>query len=289
MTQHEDENAYASLAEAIGGEARWAYGTGFADPLAGLDTAVPDSLDAAALARQCLALGDDALVQAQRLAGWCSNAPDLEEEMALANIGLDLLGQARMLLTRAAAADPALRPRTAPAHVLDEDALAYFRDPPQFRNVIAAELDDGGDFARCIARLLVLASWRLAVMHRLRDTADPVLAAIAAKAVPELTYHRDYAADWVIRLGDGTDLSHRRMQDAVAWIWPHLPELYAGTEVRSEVDAALDQLLAAATLARPAGTGGQQGRGRDGQHTEALAALLADLQSVARADPEAVW
>ena len=285
----EDESAYASLAEAIGGEARWAYGTGFADPLSGMDTTVPDGVDAGALAQRCLSLGDDALVLAQRLASWCSNAPDLEEEMALANVGLDLLGQARMLLTRAAAADPQLRPPAVPPHVLDEDALAYFREPPQFRNVVLAELDDDGDFARCMVRLLLLSSWRLAIMQRLRTADDPVLAAIAAKAVPELTYHRDYAAQWAVRLGDGTEESHRRMQDALVWSWPYLDELHADVDVRTEFEPVLDRVLTGTTLRRPGIVPGAAGRGRAGEHTEALTALLAELQSVARADPEAIW
>lgn len=291
-----DDNAYDSLAQAPGGDDRWAYGTGFTDPLAGVDTTVPEGVDVAALARECLALGDDALVFAQRLAAWCSNAPELEDEMALANIALDLLGQARMLLTRAAAADPSLRPADVPAHVPDEDALAYFRDERDWRNVRLAELDDHRDFGECVARLFVLSTWRLAVLSRLRTTADPVLAAIATKAVAETTYHREYAAGWVVRLGDGTDVSHERMQDAVERVWPYVDELFVdagdGGDVRREFDAVLGQVFAAATLQVPnaaprAGVAGR--RGRDGVHTEAMGFLLAELQSVARAHPKGTW
>lgn len=284
----DDTTAYESLAGAHGGEERWAFGTGFDDPLAGVDTTVPPGVDAAALALDCLALGDDALVMSQRLSGWCSNAPELEDDVALANMALDLLGQARLLLTRAAQADPALRPLGAPAHIPDEDALAYFREPAAFRNVRLAELDDGGDFARCITRLFLFSTSRLAQLTRLADSKDPVLAAIASKGGTELTYHREYAAGWVVRLGDGTDVSHQRMQDALEWVWPFVPELVEDAADQAEFDAVVAQVLAPATLLAPKVTS-DGARGRDGQHTEALTELLADLQSVARAQPDATW
>jgi ring-1,2-phenylacetyl-CoA epoxidase subunit PaaC len=292
----DDTTAYESLADAHGGEERWAFGTGFDDPLAGVDTTVPPGVDAGALASECLALGDDALVMSQRLAGWCSNAPELEDDVALANIALDLLGQARLLLTRAAQADPAVRPADAPAHIPHEDALAYFREPAAYRNVQVAELDDGADFARCIARLFVFVTWRLAKLTWLTDSKDPVLAAIAVKGRTELTYHREYAAGWVVRLGDGTELSHQRMQDALEWVWPHVAELVDGDQaqdnlyqVRSEFFGIVGQVLATATLTEPSRDAVAKGRGRDGQHTDALTDLLADLQGVARAHPDATW
>lgn len=286
---NEDENAYESLSDAHGGEERWAFGTGFEAPLAGVDTAVPPGVDAPSLARQCLELGDDALIMSQRLAGWCSNAPELEDDVALANIALDLLGQARLLLSRAAAAEPGLRPADAPAHIPDEDALAYFRGPSEFRNVQLAEAADDGDFARCIARLLVFATRRLAELTRLADSLDPVLAAIAMKGATELTYHRDYAAGWAIRLGDGTDVSHSRMRDAMRWVWPYLGESGTDQAVRDEVDAVLGQVLDAATLDEPDVPQDHARNGRAGEHTDALTDLLADLQSVARAHPAATW
>src|SRR5262245_52068104 len=148
-----DDHVYLSLAEGHDdSDARWAFGTGFEDPLYGVDTAVPEGVDAAALAARCLALGDDALVLAQRLAEWITRAPELEEEVALANIGLDLLGQARLLYSRAGQTDGTGR---------TEDAYAYFRDAAGFRNVRLAELPNG-DFAFSVLRLLVFASWRLA-------------------------------------------------------------------------------------------------------------------------------
>jgi ring-1,2-phenylacetyl-CoA epoxidase subunit PaaC len=287
----DDETAYESLADAHGGEERWAFGTGFDAPLAGVDTTVPPGVDGPDLARQCLALGDDALVLSQRLSAWCSNAPELEDDVAVANIALDLLGQARLLLTRAAQADPSVRPAGAPAHIPAEDALAYFRGPVGFRNVHLVELADDGDFARCVARLFVFSTVRLAQLTGLADAADPVLAAIAAKGATELTYHREYAAGWVVRLGDGTELSQQRMQAAVDWVWPYLPELLADAGEQAEFDAVVDEVFKAATLSAPAGSGPVSGpaSGRDGRHTPALTELLADLQGVARDNPTASW
>jgi ring-1,2-phenylacetyl-CoA epoxidase subunit PaaC len=283
---HADDNAYDSLAEAARGEERWAFGTGFDAPLAGVDTAVPAGVDAADLAAQCLALGDDALVLSQRLAAWCSNAHELEDEVALANIALDLLGQARLLLTRAAQADVGLRPAAAPVHIPDEDALAYFRDAREYRNVTLVELDDEGDFARCVVRLLAFTVWRLALLARLANSPDPVLAAIAAKGLTECAYHREYAAGWVVRLGDGTELSRQRTQQALDWVWPYLDRVF-DDDVRSECCDVLGQVLGAATLTQPppfcAVADGA------GSHAEALPALLAELQSVARAHPGATW
>ncbi|MGW3245420.1 1,2-phenylacetyl-CoA epoxidase subunit PaaC [Streptomyces sp. NPDC001070] len=283
-----DEHVYLSLAEGHDdGDARWAFGTGFEDPLHGVDTAVPEGVDAAELAARCLALGDDALVGAQRLAEWCTRAPELEEEVALANIGLDLLGQARLLYSRAGQVDGTGR---------DEDAYAYLRDAADFRNVRLAELP-GGDFAFSMARLLVLSCWRLALFERLARTAqDPVLAAIAAKGVNELTYHRQYAAEWTVRLGDGTQESHRRMRAGLEQVAPYVDELFAATaasgvdraEVEEEVTAALRQVTEAAGLP-PVVAEPLPGHGRRGDRTEHLAPLLAELQGVARAHPGAVW
>lgn len=204
MNDH--DSAFAGLVDADTLD-QWAFGTSFDDPLAGVDTTLADGIDATDLATYCLMLADDALISAQRLTQWCTNSPELEEEVALSNIGLDLLGQARLLLARAAAADPAIvptLPEGSPAPA--EDALAFFRDEPFFRCVRLVELANG-DFAQSIARLLVFSTYRLAVLDRLCGSRDPVLAAVAAKGVKELTYHRDYAARWFITLADGTDES----------------------------------------------------------------------------------
>jgi ring-1,2-phenylacetyl-CoA epoxidase subunit PaaC len=287
--------AYQSLSEETE-DHRWAFGTGFTDPLEGIDASVPGGVDAAALATYCLMLGDDALIYSHRLQQWMTRLPELEEETALANIALDLLGQARMLLARAALAEGAGR---------DEDQLAFFRDEGEFRNVRLVEPGDG-DFAELTGRLLIFSAWRLALFGQLTGSKDPVLAAIAAKGVKELSYHRDYAAEWVIRLGDGTPLSHGKMQAALGAIWPLTDELFRTDPVaaalpgvaadpatlRAEVDTVLDTVLAAATLDRPDGKpmAAVAGKaGRDGVHTEAFGYILAELQSVARAHPDATW
>jgi ring-1,2-phenylacetyl-CoA epoxidase subunit PaaC len=281
----EDDNPYEFLADSTD-DHRWAFGTGFTDPLAGIDTSVPEGMDADALADYCLALGDDALIYSHRLQQWMTRMPELEEETAIANIALDLLGQARMLLARAGS----IAGRS-------EDELAFFRDEPQWRNVRLVEPLDQ-DFAELVGRLLVFATWRLALFVRLATHPDPVLAAIAAKGVNELTYHRDYAAQWVIRLGDGTELSRQRMQAALETLWPLVDELFRphptdlATLQRGEVDVVLDTVLATAGLDRPdtaplAMVGGRAGR--DGVHTEALGYVLAELQSVVRAHPDATW
>jgi ring-1,2-phenylacetyl-CoA epoxidase subunit PaaC len=279
MSESESEfDAYLSLTDVTEDDHRWAFGTGFADPLAGLGEAVPPGVDPAALAERCLALGDDALIYSHRLQQWVTRAPELEEETALANIALDLLGQARLLLTRAAQAEGRGR---------DEDQLAFFRDEREFRNVRLVEHADA-DFAELTARLLVFSAWRLALFERLTADPDPVLAAIAAKAVKELTYHRDYAAAWVIRLGDGTDYSHAKAQAALDALWPLVGEL----DLDADAAAYLDAVIAEATLTRPsapplAPVAGKTGRG--GTHTEAMGYILAELQSVARANPDATW
>ena len=295
------DSAYEAITEENDSQ-RWAFGTGFTDPLAGVDTRVPSGVDGADLAAYCLMLGDDALIMSHRLQQWLAKAPELEEETALANIALDLLGQARLLLSRAGAA--------AAQHggpMLTEDDLAFGRTERAFRNVRLAEGSDG-DFAALMARLLVFSTWRLALLGQLRESADPVLAAVAANGVKELAYHRDYAARWVIRLGDGTDYSHERMAAGLATVAPLVPELFEPTEIearlvaagvavdpaglRPEFDAVLGVVLPEATLEWPgapglAGVGGKAGR--EGVHTEAMGYLLAELQSTARAMPGATW
>jgi ring-1,2-phenylacetyl-CoA epoxidase subunit PaaC len=308
-----EENVYDALA-AADHDGRWAHGAGFDETVVEVTAPAPDGVDPDDVAAYALMLADDALVASQRLSEWATHAPELEEEVALANIALDLLGQARILLSRAGHLGAARRFRTgAVAEAMpDEDVLAYFRDDRFFRNVLLAEtdcsLEAGGDFGRTMAWMLVFSSWRLALMTRLRGSADPVLAAVAAKAVPELSYQREYAAGWVLRLGDGTELSHERVQAGLDAVWPFVEELFgthalearmveAGVaadpaSLRADVDADLAQVLPVATLTRPdrpaIGLVGGRG-GRDGVHTEALGSVLALMQSLARAHPEATW
>ncbi|MCD2185845.1 1,2-phenylacetyl-CoA epoxidase subunit PaaC [Actinomycetospora soli] len=302
------DNVYDALGESDH-EGRWAYGAGFDETVVEVTAPAPEGVDRADLAAYCLMLADDALVASQRLSEWATHAPELEEEVALANIALDLLGQARVLLSRAGHLGAAERFRTPglAAGLSDEDVLAYFRDDRSFRNVTLAEMDLG-DFGRTMAWILVYSSWRLALMTTLRGSADPVLAAVAGKAVPELAYQREYAAGWVVRLGDGTAESHARMQAGLDDVWPFVTELFlahpvetrlveAGVAVdpaslQAAVDADLAQVLPVATLTEPTrpavGLVGGRG-GRDGVHTEALGKVLAVMQSLARAHPDATW
>ncbi|MDV6013678.1 1,2-phenylacetyl-CoA epoxidase subunit PaaC [Haloechinothrix sp. LS1_15] len=293
------DNAYEAITEQ--NDARWAFGTGFDDPLAATsvtDTAIPAGIAPDDLVTYCLMLADDALVLSHRLQEWCTHAPDLEEEVALANIALDLLGQARLLYSRAGQVD---------GYGRGEDELAFFRAEHEFGNVRLVE-PRLGDFARLIVTLLVFATWRLALLQRLSGSADPVLAAIAAKGVKEVTYHRDYAASWAVRLGDGTDYSHARAAEAAEAVWPLVDELFSTHPVEQRAAAAgvgvdpatvaeecasvLRTVLTTATLSVPevAPLSGVAGRaGRHGVHTETMGYLLAELQSVARAHPEATW
>jgi ring-1,2-phenylacetyl-CoA epoxidase subunit PaaC len=300
-----EETVYDALDHAHGGEGQWAFGTGFDEPLAGVDTTVPEGIDPADLGAYCLMLGDDALVLAQRLTQWVTAAPELEEEVAVANTALDLLGQARLLLARAGSVGVLGRSRErATASIPDEDALAYFRDVDEFRSTGLVEAPNG-DFGQTMVRLLVASTVRLAVVARLRTSRDPVLAAIAAKGVPELTYHRDHAARWVLRLGDGTPESHRRTQAGVDAVWPLLADLFSPTdveirlaaagvavdpaEVRDEVRDVLTEVLTRATLAVPGWPTDTAPRGRTGQHSAEFGPLLAELQGLARRHPAATW
>jgi ring-1,2-phenylacetyl-CoA epoxidase subunit PaaC len=306
-TEDSAHSAYAGLVDADA-HGQWAFGTSFDDPLTGVDTTLADGIDGVDLAAYCLMLGDDALIAAQRLAQWSTRAPELEEEVALANIGLDLLGQARLLLARAAAADAGVVPGLPPGSpVPAEDSLAFFRDQSQFRNVRLVELDNG-DFAVSIVRLLVFATFRLALLQRLRTSRDSVLAAVAGKGVKEVTYHRDYAARWLITLCCGTDESRLRAEAAITVVWPYVDELFsthpieariaaagAGVDpahLRTEFDAVIEQVFLAAERTPPTAPACAVPRalaGRHGVHTEALGCLLDEMQSVARAHPLGRW
>ena len=246
------------------------------------------------LAGYALALGDDAVVMAQRLGWWISRAPELEEDLALANLGLDQLGQARMLLSAAGAAEGAGR---------TEDDLAYLREAADFRNVCLVERPME-DFGVAMVRLLLLAAYQRELYAALQTSADPALAAVAAKAVKEVTYHLDHAEHWVVRLGDGTAQSHSRIQAALDQEWSWAAELFdsawldpalissgvavdpAGLEAPAM--ARVRRTLRRARLSEPPPTA-TDADGRSGRHTEHLAPLLAEFQSVARAHPGAVW
>jgi ring-1,2-phenylacetyl-CoA epoxidase subunit PaaC len=226
-----------------------------------------------------LGLGDDALVLAQRLAEWCARAPELEEDVALANIALDQLGAARLLLTYAGELEGAGR---------DEDALAYLRTDREFRNALLVELPER-DFAVLMAKLLFVSAYQRLLYERLAAGSDARLAAIAGKTVKESAYHFDHSAQWTVRLGDGTPVSHRRMQDAIDEVWPYTHELFEDNHALTDPWlSTVDNVLAEATLIRP-GYGWAPTGGRGGRHTEALSYLLAEMQVVHRAHPGARW
>jgi len=236
-----------------------------------------------------LALGDDALILAQRLGEWIARAPQIEEDVALGNIALDLLGQARLFLTYAG--EPAGK---------SEDDLAYLREEREFTNVQLVE-HPNEDFAVTIARQLVFSSYQLALYDRLQHSADETLAGIAAKAVKEVDYHRDHATQWTLRLGDGTDESHAKMQAGLERIWPYVDEVFRPwadapvdpASLRDEVMAYVDGVLTEATLTTPQPGTAQAwtapGGGRKGIHTEPFGFLIAEMQHLHRSHPGATW
>ncbi|HET7475316.1 MAG TPA: 1,2-phenylacetyl-CoA epoxidase subunit PaaC [Dermatophilaceae bacterium] len=243
------------------------------------------------VAAYCCCLGDDALVYAQRLGEWIARAPQIEEDMALANIGLDLLGQARALLTRSGELDGTGR---------TEDDLAYFRVERDFRNVHLVE-QERTDFGFEMARLLWFSAYQCELYAALVHSSDEVVAGVAGKAVKEVDYHRDHATQWVLRLGDGTTESHTRMQQGLVRVAPYVEELFdddavpfdgAGVPPSSLRDNAfryVSTVVADATLTVPDPPGWRARGGRRGIHSRPMGYLLAELQHVARSHPGASW
>lgn len=244
--------------------------------------------------RYVLRLGDASLVLAQRLGEWIGHAPALEEDLGLANTALDLLGQARLLLTYAGEIEG--RGRT-------EDALAFLREEREFLNPTLVELPNG-DFGQTMVRQMLVDAWQLELYERLASSNDARLAEIAAKAVKETRYHVRYSSGWLVRLGDGTAESHERVQRALELLWPHTRELFDPDEVDAEMhrrgiaphlaevrkswDARIDAVLAEATLRRPADRP-HQWYGKRGEHGEHLGYLLAEMQYLQRTYPGATW
>ena len=241
-----------------------------------------------------LRLADDALLLGHRLSEWSGKAPSLEEDIALSNLGLDLIGQARLFYQLAARIEGKGR---------DEDTFAYFRDEAEFRNVLLVELPRG-DFAFTMARQLVVAAYLHPAYDAMTRSASAGFAEIAAKAVKEMAYHVRHSAEWVIRLGDGTDESRRRMVSALDAIWPFTDELFESdpvsmalvasgiapdpASIKSTWIATLEKVLQQATLQRP-DTADRRTGGRSGRHTEHLTELLSEMQSLARAHPGVTW
>lgn len=241
-----------------------------------------------------LRLADDALVLGHRLSEWCGHAPVLEEDLALANLGLDLIGQARALYSHAGAVEGRGR---------DEDALAYLRHEHEYRNVLLVE-QPNGDFAKTMVRQLLFAAFMHPFHQAMAASRDETLAAIAAKSEKELAYHVRHAGEWVVRLGDGTEESRRRAADALEALWPYSGELFevdapmraaieAGyvpdpERLRPAFEAVIGTVLAEAGLTRPASRPFQTG-GRAGRHSEHMGYLLAELQYLQRSYPGATW
>lgn len=242
------------------------------------------------VARYALALGDDALMLGQRLAHWISRAPELEEDIALGNIALDLIGHARFFLTYAGT-----------AWGKTEDDLAYFRDEEEFRSARLPE-QENGDFGQTIARQLIFSYYQYELYSALVKSQDPTLAAIAAKALKEVAYHQDHATAWTLRLGIGTEESNRRMQEGLYYMWPYIDELFYDFEeaaalpgvavlpssLRQNFEKRLTAIIEEAQLQvpdLPQAWGGD----RSGQFSEARGHILAEMQVLARAHPGASW
>lgn len=253
-----------------------------------------------------LHLADNAVVLGQRNAEWCGHGPIIEEDIALSNVSLDLIGQARLLYQVVAQRD---------GNGATEDKLAYFRDTHEFRNYTLVELPQHGplsgyaqanlDYATTIVRNFLYSALMALVWERLQSSSDPELAAIAAKSLKEVRYHLRHSRDWLVRLGDGTDESHARVQAALDHLFPYTREFWvpssaetaavatgAGVdpaELRADWDAIVDAALAEATLVRPAAPPGYVTEGKTGIHSEHLGFLLAEMQSLARAHPDGRW
>ncbi len=247
-----------------------------------------------ALVPALLRIGDDRLVLGHRTSEWCGHAPILEEDVALVNIALDLIGQANLVLQHAGALEGTGR---------DQDALAFFREAVEFRNALLCELPKG-DFGVTIVRHFFHSLFSVLQWEALSRSADTTLAGIAAKALKESRYHARHSGGWVIRLGDGTDESHRRAQEAVDALWSYTGELFMQPANEADLVSAgltpdvstlepawraqVDDVLRRATLRVPEVVWMQRG-GRDGRHTEHLGHMLAEMQIVARSHPGAQW
>lgn len=241
-----------------------------------------------------LRMGDNALILGQRVSEWCGHAPVLEEDMALANMALDLIGQARMLLTHAGRLEGRGR---------DEDGLAFQRNEPHFRNLTLCELPND-DFARTMVRNYLFSAFMVLLWERLLQSRDAELAAIAGKSIKEARYHVRHAGEWVLRLGDGTAESHARTQRALDYLWPYTAEIFADTPADAVAEDArvgpawstLEQdwmamvvpVLEAATLSLPARTPFRS-HGKVGRHSEHMGHLLAEMQYMQRVYPGASW
>lgn len=241
-----------------------------------------------------LRLGDDSLILGQRLSEWCGHAPSVEVDLSLANIALDLIGQATHFLGHAGAVEGKGR---------DGDRLAFHRDVLDFRNCLLVE-QPNGDFAQTMARQFLFSTWQQKLLAHLTGSADDLIASVAAKAVKEVAYHQELSAEWVIRLGDGTEQSRRHMADGLDWMWRFVPELFEMDEIagaalasgigadprafRADYDRTVRSVIEEATLTVPDEQRPILG-GRRGHHSEHLGHLLAPMQFLPRTYPDAAW
>jgi ring-1,2-phenylacetyl-CoA epoxidase subunit PaaC len=241
-----------------------------------------------------LRLADSPLILAQRLSDWCGHGPVLEEDLALSNMALDLIGQARLLLTHAGRVDSRDR---------DEDQLAFLRMEYEYRNLTMVELPNG-DFGQTVMRNCLFSAYQVELWKQLQASTDPELAAIAAKSIKESTYHLNHSADWVIRLGDGTTQSQQRMQAALDQLWPYTAEMFDADETDRAVTEngfgvhpstlepgwqnTVSQVISEATLIQPADTPFVSS-GKSGRHSEHMGHLLGELQYMQRTFPGAQW
>ena len=252
------------------------------------------AVDQAAFFEWLLRMGDNTLILGHRVSEWCGHSPVLEEDIALANTALDLIGQTQFWLGLAGEVEG--KGRTA-------DNLAYLRDAAAFRNVLLVERPNG-DFGKTLMRQFLFDAYHLEMLRALLSSSDPRVVEIAGKALKEVSYHFERSADLVIRLGDGTEESHRRMQKALDDLWPYTAEMFlddsadeavaaAGiaplpSPLKAAWDKSVAEVLAEATLVRPEGTYQHKG-GKRGVHTEHLGYILADMQFLQRAYPNSVW
>ena len=249
--------------------------------------------------RYLLRIGDTCLVLAQRLSEWCGHAPVLEEDIAMTNMSLDLVGQARGVLTRAGQRNAELG-----GGAFDEDQLAFLRDERDYLNCAIAELPRG-DFAFTVLRNAMLATWLRLLWAQLQGSSDTELAAIAGKAIKEARYHQQHAADWVARLGDGTDESRARMMAAIDDLWRFVPELFESDDIDAQAvagglgpsadslkapwHAQMQAILARGEMTLPADESEFRSHGKRGVHTEHMGFLLAEMQTLQRSFPGGVW
>ncbi len=248
-----------------------------------------------ALFEYCLRLGDTSLILGQRISEWSGHAPILEEDIAMSNIALDLIGQARIILTYAGEVEGKGRA---------EDDLAYLRDARQYRNLLMVE-QPNGDFAVTIARQFLVSLYNFHLYSQLSKSSDATIAAFAAKSLKEVAYHVRHSADWIVRLGDGTEESHRRVNDAMNDLWYFVDDMFQSdavdemllksgigadmNQVKNSWEQTVNDIFAKAKLTIPATNNSLRMGSRDGNHTEYLGYILAEMQFLPRAYPDAKW